>query len=49
MQHDDNPGQPEVLYVQGYNEYELIIGVAGANGTTSGQFQVEIWDEQGPF
>ncbi len=41
---DSNPGYSEAVIVQGgQNPYRIIVGVAGANGTTSGAYDVEVW------
>lgn len=43
---DSNPGQAEVVLAAGSsNAYELVIGVAGANGVETGSYTLEIWDE----
>jgi hypothetical protein len=43
---DSNAGQAEVVLATGSsNPYELLIGVAGANGADSGSYTLQIWDE----
>lgn len=42
---DNNPGQPEGLFIGGWDQaYRLIIGVAGAQKTLDGDFKVEVWE-----
>jgi len=43
-ENDSNPGYSEAVIVQGgQNPYRIVVGVAGANGTTSGAYDVEVW------
>lgn len=43
-ENDGNPGVSEAAKaLGGNNPYRLVIGVAGANGTTDGSFEVQLW------
>ena len=42
---DSNPGGEETIELQGYGDRTLLVGVAGANGATSGAFEVDVWKE----
>lgn len=42
-ENNGNPGVSEAVKVLGGNEYRIVIGVAGANDTTSGAFDVQLW------
>ncbi len=43
-ENNGNPGVSEAVTVQGgQNPYRIIVGVAGANGQTSGEYDVEVW------
>lgn len=44
---DSNPGQPEVLYLANYIDFWMTVGVAGANGATSGGYELQIWEVPG--
>ena len=47
---DNNPGQAEVLNATRYNPYNVTVGVAGANGATSGGYTLQVWEVYGePF
>jgi hypothetical protein len=44
----DNPGEPELLHVAGYNkDFDVVVAVVGAKEATSGAFKLEIWDVPG--
>lgn len=47
QQRDSNPGIAEVLYMANFNPFSVTIGVAGANTTTSGAYELQIWREPG--
>ena len=38
-----NPGKPDALLLIGFPDFQMEIGVAGANGETSGAFTMSIW------
>ncbi len=40
---DTNPGEREELFLSGYNAYDVLIAVAGANGADEGQYSLEAW------
>jgi len=40
---DANPGQTEEVFLSGFNPYEVLIGVAGADHTDTGGFTLEVW------
>ena len=42
-ENDGNPGVSEAVKVLGGNEYRLVIGVAGANESASGTFDMQLW------
>ena len=47
---DNNPGDPELVQLLGFPDRLLLVGVAGANGKTSGAFTLNIWKgETGGF
>lgn len=44
QENDNNPGATEVIGpLMGFADREILLGVAGANGATSGAFTVGIW------
>lgn len=43
--HGAGGGSTEVVWLVGHNEYEVTIGVAGADGATAGAFTLEVWHE----
>jgi hypothetical protein len=43
---DHNPGSPDAVELDGFPERTMEIGVAGANGATSGAFTLSIWLEE---
>jgi hypothetical protein len=46
VQYDSNPGEVEYFSTLGYGtDVNVLIGVAGANGTTAGTFEVELFTE----
>jgi hypothetical protein len=48
QQNDSNPGDPEAVGpLIGFGDRTMVIGVAGANGATSGAFSVGIWRMDG--
>ena len=46
-QDNHNPGVSETILLRGYYEYRALIGIVGANGTETGEFTVEVWEEPG--
>ena len=46
---DANPGDTEEVYLSGYNAYEVLIGVAGANHAGSGGFTLDLWLVDSPW
>ena len=42
-QGDSNPGASEAILLTPYNDYRVLVGVAGAGGAASGAFTLEIW------
>lgn len=45
---DGNPGETESLQILNTHASDVVIGVAGANGATSGAFTLRVWEEEGP-
>jgi len=44
QQDDHNPGASESVFQMGWDQsYRVVIGVAGADNVTSGQFKLEVW------
>jgi hypothetical protein len=44
-QFDANPGWSEAVLIEGAATHRVVIGVAGANGETSGAFTIDVWDD----
>jgi hypothetical protein len=46
---DSNPGGTEEVYLSGYNPYQVLIAVAGANHADTGGFTLELWAVENPW
>ena len=46
-QYNNNPGELEYIFLIGYTPHNVVIGVAGANNTTTGAYTLKIWDAEG--